>query len=196
MMEEEASSSKKGCVLAILFIVVAGLFLLDPFHRFGEEETVSPKEKTKTEQAVAGEENKGASYHGGYIVYVTGAVKHPGVYELPAGAHVFDAVKAAGDVIPYADLEAVPMEEEIETHRKIHIPLDPNRMDPSAQGIVNINTADEKELESLPGIGKTTAKKIINYRDENGPFQNKEDLKHVPSIGEGKYSKLADKITL
>lgn len=67
---------------------------------------------------------------------------------------------------------------------------------PRSLGLVNINTAGAKELETLPGIGKVTAEKIMAYREEHGSFRTKEDLKHVPSIGDGKFKKLADKITL
>lgn len=62
--------------------------------------------------------------------------------------------------------------------------------------LININTADLKELEKLPKIGEKTAQKIIDYRDENGPFQLKEDLKKVSGIGEATYGNLQDLITI
>ncbi len=130
------------------------------------------------------------------LVYVVGAVKEPGVYELPAGSRIYDAVKAAGDVIPYADLEAVNMSEKIEDGTKIHIPLNPMQINPGAAGKVNINTAADIELKTLPGVGEKTADRIIQYRNEQGGFKSKEEIKEVPTIGEGKYSKISDHITL
>lgn len=63
-------------------------------------------------------------------------------------------------------------------------------------GLVNINTASQSELESLPGIGEKTAEKIIDYREENGDFKTKEDLKNVSGIGDAKYSEIEDLITV
>ena len=62
-------------------------------------------------------------------------------------------------------------------------------------GLININTASQAELEKLPGIGEKTAEKIIEYREENGPFQSIEDLKNVSGIGEAKHSEVEDLIT-
>lgn len=63
-------------------------------------------------------------------------------------------------------------------------------------GLVNINTASQSELEGLPGIGEKTAEKIIDYREENGDFKTKEDLKNVSGIGDAKYSEIEDLITV
>ena len=60
----------------------------------------------------------------------------------------------------------------------------------------NINTANEIELRILPGVGVATAKKILDYREEHGKFKTKEELKEISGIGEGKYNKLSDKITI
>lgn len=170
----------------IAFILIGlSFFVLDPFSLRVEEpvpavETVADREESR----------------GRILVYVVGAVKNPGVYEIPEGSHYFDAVKAAGDVLPYADVNAVNMAEPVTESMKIYIPLDPYMKDPGAAGLVNINTAGKKELQSLPGIGQVTAEKIIAYREEHGNFNSKEDLKQVPSISDGKFKKLADKITL
>ncbi len=156
-----------------------------PFEK--EEETPLPvKDLSASEKATKGE----------LLVYVVGAVKEPGVYELPQGARLYDAVKAAGDVLPYADMAAINMAEPVADGTKVYIPLDPDQSDPRGVGLVHINRASAKELEALPGVGTVTAEKIYKYREEHGPFQQKEDLMKVPSIGESKYKKLADRITL
>ena len=66
----------------------------------------------------------------------------------------------------------------------------------SGSGLISINAASAKELEALPGVGQVTAEKIIRYREEHGRFSSKEELKKVPPIGESRYKKIADKITL
>lgn len=134
--------------------------------------------------------------NGTVMVYVVGAVKAPGVYEVPVGSRLSDAVKAAGDVLPYADMDAINMAEPVTDGMKIYISLDPEQADAKGNGLVNINQASAKELEALPGIGAATAEKIVQYRDGHGLFQTREDLKKVPSIGDGKFKKLEDKITL
>lgn len=87
-------------------------------------------------------------------------------------------------------------EEPLSDGMKIHIPLDPEQADARGSGLISINAASAKELEALPGVGKATADKIIRYREEHGRFSSKEELKKVPSIGESRYKKMTDKITL
>ena len=130
------------------------------------------------------------------LVYVTGAVRQPGVYELPEGSRFCDAVKAAGDVLPYAVMEDINMAEPLSDGMKIHIPLDPEQADARGGGSSCRRGASPKELEPRPGVGQGTAEKIIRYREEHGRFSSKEELKKVPSIGESRYKKMADKITL
>lgn len=130
------------------------------------------------------------------LVYVVGAVKSPGVYEMAEKSRIYDAVKAAGDVLPYADLEAVNMADEVSDGEKIYIPLHPDQAVAEGNRLVNINQATSSELTVLPGIGPATAEKIVQYREEHGLFQKKEDIKKVPSIGDSKFQKMADRIAL
>ncbi len=165
-------------------VCLAGIALYGAVS-FSEEETVF------VESGAAAEERAPA-----VTVYISGGVKHPGVYEVPEGSRVYELVKAAGDVVPYADVEAVNLSKELSDGEWVHIPVDPDRVTAADESVVNINTAGAAELETLPGIGEVTAKKILDYRAEHGPFAEKEDLMKVPSIGEGRYGKIADKITL
>lgn len=197
---EEEENSHFGCLLLVLFFAGLYVILFDPFHIFPEvtmpfyettkENTAAPAKKEEPLPSVAPTAGKGV------VVYVTGAVKKPGVYEMQPGTYVYDAVAAAGDVLPYADMSGVNLAEPVTKSMKIYIPLDVKHRDIGAENLININTADEKELEKLPGVGRVTALKILTYREENGLFQKKEDLKKVPSIGDAKYSRIEDKITL
>ena len=136
-------------------------------------------------------------------VYVSGAVSHPGVISLPDGARVADAVNACGGVLPTADLDALNMAQPLKDGMQIRVAqkaaVQSGAAEPvaaSRDGKVNINTADEKALDSLPGIGPAMAKRIIEYRSVNGSFQSPEDLKKVKGIGEAKFAKLKDKVSL
>ena len=174
------------CALAFIIPALVGFFVWsDDGKRSGEDSVVAEI----TESGNANEESR-------VLVYVVGAVKEPGVYELQRGSRVYEAVQAAGNVLPYADMEGVNMAEPVEDAMRVYIPLNPERTTPAAAGLVNINHASGTELETLPGIGAKTADKIIEYRNEHGGFRSKEELKEVPPIGEGKYAKVSERITL
>lgn len=150
------------------------------------------------------------------VVHVCGRVVKPGVYTLPAGARIKDAIELAGGAKPDADLEAVNLAARAEDGQQIYLPKvgalpapsPPGRHDPaasrarraasavrapksaSALGPVNINTAGPEELDRLPGVGPATAAKIIEYRRAIGGFTRPEDLLGVPGIGEKKFAEM------
>ena len=135
-------------------------------------------------------------------VYVSGAVNHPGVVSLAEGTRAADAVEACGGVLAQADLEAVNMAQVLKDGQQLRIPE--RRLDDGAvhsgsavkDGIIHINTADEKALDTLPGIGPAMAKRILEYRTEHGGFQTIEELRKVRGIGAAKYDKLKERIAL
>lgn len=139
------------------------------------------------------------------VVHVAGAVKHPNVYRLPKGARVFEAVEAAGGALDNADLNSVNLADYVQDATQIFIPFLP--VDNSAasagypaappapaDGKININTAGESEIDTLPGIGPAKARAIIQYRTENGPFQTVDDLEKVPGIGPKTLEDIRDKV--
>ena len=151
-------------------------------------------------------------------VYITGAVNTPGVYILPEGSRIADVIDKAGGLTDDADAGAVNLvyviedgmhiilprknEEEkeyITTESGLDVNNDTKKSDNGgnkqmSSAKININTATKEQLETLTGIGPSTADKIIEYRKENGNFKNAEDIKNVNGIGESKYSKIKDKI--
>jgi len=141
---------------------------------------------------------------GDLLVHVCGAVKREGVYRLCAGDRILNAVKAAGGALPAAELSSINLAEEVKDGQRIIVPEKEKqaaniiyKSGKSGKSIaanvpVNINTATEKELDDLPGVGPATAKKII----ENRPYSSIEDLSKVERFGKKKIEKLKDRITI
>lgn len=139
------------------------------------------------------------------VVHVSGAVVSSGVYELPEGSRVSDAIDAAGGMADDASGDALNLARILNDGEQVIVPTAEERMQElqaaadggaSPAGKVNINTATAEQLDTLPGIGESTAQKIIADREANGPFSSPEDLKRVSGIGDKKYAELADLITV
>ncbi len=124
-------------------------------------------------------------------VYVEGEVVNPGDYTLLTGAHVAEAVDAAGGFTIDADRGSVNLAATLRDGEQIHI----FKLGDVPQKI-NINTAEAWLLESLPGIGETLAQRIVDYRMANGYFQCINDLKQVDGIGASVFDKVKDKIAV
>lgn len=150
-------------------------------------------------------------------VFVNGAVVQEAVYTLPAGSLAQDAIEAAGGFADDANVTVVNLAQPMFNGAQVYVPFNvENNATPtavilteseavnstgkqtslSAEGMVNINSADATQLETLPGIGASTAEKIIAFRDENGRFATIEDIMNVPGIGEGKFDQLQELITV
>jgi competence protein ComEA len=146
------------------------------------------------------------------VVHVVGAVERPGIYRLPSGSRVADVVERAGPKFT-ADVDALNLAARLNDGQKVVVPerRPPGASGPTPQGAgasnsfqapssgdrkININTADQAELDRLPGIGPALAQRIIQYRETHGPFAAPEDLKRVPGIGDRKFEALKDMITV
>jgi competence protein ComEA len=141
-------------------------------------------------------------------VYVTGAVNKPGLVNVPEGARAAEAVNACGGLLPTADSEKINMAQSLKDGQQLKVPektgtnskMDSRKADKSKGADsgekVNINTADEKALDTLPGVGPAMAKRIIEYRESEGAFQSIEDIKKIRGIGEAKFAKMKDKICI
>lgn len=129
------------------------------------------------------------------VVDVAGAVARPGLYHLDAGTRIADAVAAAGGASAKADMTLVNLAAPLADGEQVLVPqrgtaAAPSGGAPSASAPVDLNTASADELDALPGIGPTTAQKIIDYRQANGPFRSVDDLEAVPGIGPSKLAQL------
>ena len=150
------------------------------------------------------------------IIHIIGEVNNEGIVEIDEGARIIDAVNEAGGLTEYADTSKVNLAYVLKDGQKVVIPsiYDEKEMEVvyndggdniiegnstengSSDGLVNINTATSQELQTLPGVGESTAQKIINYRNENGNFSNIEDIKNVSGIGDSKFNSIKDLITV
>lgn len=134
----------------------------------------------------------------GQLVYITGAVETPGLYELKENSSVGDVIAGAGGVLPYGDIESINMADRVSGGDHIHVRFNfhgnPEMLLRSQK--ININTATEKELDTLPGIGPAIAKRIIEYRQSKGAFTTIEDIKQVKGIGDGLFKKIHQNITV
>jgi competence protein ComEA len=139
------------------------------------------------------------------VIHITGAVPRPGVYALPEGARVQDAISAAGGFLAEAEKAGINLARLVDDGEQLDVPYGAgfspviptlDAVAPLAIEVININTASSAELESLPGIGPTTAQKIIEYRELNGPFLATEDIINVSGIGPGTYERIKVLITV
>jgi competence protein ComEA len=140
------------------------------------------------------------------VVHISGAVPRPGVYALPRSARVQDAISAAGGFLAEAEKDFINLARALEDGEKLDIPYiegaSPVIPTPGEEivaattELMDINTAADFELETLPGIGPTIAQRIIEYREENGPFLSIEDIVNVPGIGPVTFERIKDLITV
>ena len=178
----------------------------------GEASPIPAFPEGSPEGADPGEE---ASSRDTIVVYIVGAVERSDVYDLPAGSILNDLVALAGGLRENADGEAVNLAFTLESGMMIRIPYvgDSDKKwlvdsgvsgssasaglrDPQGSALVNINTASVSELCTLPGIGESTALKIISYRTENGPFSSITEIMNVSGIKAARYNDIKSFITV
>ena len=200
-------------IFIIGIIIAVGIIAFYVYSKDNNYEEISTEEimvknETQTEETTDTEK---------IVVHIMGAVKNEGILELNEGARVSDAINSAGGLAEDADMSKINLAYVLEDGVKIRIPSINDEhteeyittdgveiVESSSQttqnggnsksGLININTANETELDSLPGIGPSIAAKIINYREENGDFASIEDIKNVNGIGDSKFEELKDLI--
>jgi len=136
------------------------------------------------------------------FVDVTGAVNKPGVYTLTGKSRVIDAIKAAGDSAPGADLSTINLARVLNDGEQIYV--DSTIMNSSGArvskavhaGPININRATAHQLDALDGIGPVIAQRIVDYRKINGSFLSIDDLQKVSGIGAAKFAQIKAKVRI
>ena len=140
------------------------------------------------------------------LVHIAGAVRKPGLYEIPTGGRIADAIDAAGGPRPRADLNAINLAELLTDGQKLDVPrvgeepVVTTTAAPtpsgSVTGIVNINSADQAALETIPDVGPVTAAAIIAYREEVGGFTSVDELLEVDGIGPATLETIRPHVTV
>ena len=213
-----------ACLLAALFLAAAGCSSTTSVFPSAEGSEEEPAESGAGREDASGDAGQPGDSGDGTVtentviyVDVTGAVKAPGVYTLPAGSRVFEAIALAGGAREDASLENLNQAGILQDGQQIRVYTEEEAAQMAQQGSlpslpgaeaaagqkesqeaskVNINTAGKEELMTLTGIGETRAEAILAYRQETGGFQVPEDLMQVEGIKEKTFEKLKDQITV
>ena len=207
---------KQKKIILIILLAIA-LFIYYYFYTKNNTEEINNENLEITNTEKIDEEEKEEEK---IIIHITGAVNKEGIVELETNSRIADAIEKAGGVKENADLKNINLATILEDGMKIHIPtieeteanknteIENNNFQAITETTdnllntektkekININTSNKEDLYTLPGIGPSIASKIINYRQENGKFKNIEELKEVSGIGEAKYEKIKDLITI
>jgi len=198
---------KKSLIIIIFLLIIACISI----YFFTKEDTndyLSTNELYITQNTV---ENNTIVEE--IIIHIDGEVLNPGLVYLPVGSRIADAISAAGGTTELANIEKVNLAYELKDGQKIYIPsiydieeisyIQNDAGDniivndtSSNSSLINLNTATQAELETLPGIGSATASKIIDYRSKNGGFKQIEDIMNVNGIGEAKFNNIKEYICI
>ena len=212
-------NKKQKIVLFIIIIITLGIayytYTIKINDQFNIEEQNLEVEENKIEES-----NKIEEETTKIVVHVSGAVRNEGIVELKEKSRIADAIEMVGGVTEDAYMKDVNLATILEDGMKIYIPTKEEvekqrentndsvskdrNLDIYNNGSntskknnkVNINTASKEELDTLPGIGESTANKIINYRKENGKFKTIEEIKEVSGIGDSKYEQIKNLIEI
>ncbi len=190
-------------VAAAAFLAAAGFFY--GLSRHGGETALLETAKAHMETTAVTDTEDSAEPVPDYMyVYVCGEVAAPGVYELPAGSRIFEAIERAGGFTEAAAAESLNLAAVVSDGMKLRVLSEAEllTLPESAQAedgrpdLVNLNTAAKAELMTLPGIGESRAEDIIRYREQSGGFQKIEDIMKVSGIKEAGFQKIKDRITV
>lgn len=202
------SNQEKITIIFLLIVIIIGIGII-LYKNFNNEDNLALNSPSNFSENNIAEKIEVPSV----IIHISGAVKTPGVYQLKSTDRVVDAVKIAGGITERANPDAINLAALLKDGQKIIIPYkisnqvtvesDKNisknieevyssSSSPSDQ--ININTADDNTLQSLPGIGPVLSKRIIDYRNQNGLFEVIDDIKDVSGIGEKKFEGIKDLI--
>ena len=210
---QKLKKEQKIKIAITLFVIIIAIF----YYIYSQNQKEIFFEESKQENEV--QEKTEETENKKIIVHVSGAVKNEGIVELEEGARVANAIEKVGGVRDDAYTKDINYALKLEDGMKIYVPtIEETKQEKEEVNInsessnyiissnntktnensngqkVNINNADESELDELPGVGPSTAQKIIQYRKENGEFKSIDELKNVSGIGEAKFQKIKDLI--
>ncbi|MGY4690376.1 helix-hairpin-helix domain-containing protein [Salibacterium sp. K-3] len=198
-----AAGTAAAAVLIVFLLLI--VFRQDTTVQDVEDDEVFWEEKTTAAGPEAGSDAEPENSTDGrmqeVVIDVKGAVVEPGVYELREGSRVIDAIDTAGGMTEEAAPAAVNFAEKLYDEMVVLVPEEGEEQ-PAAgvqdegEAKIRVNYAEAAELETLPGIGPAKAAAIIAYREEQGSFEQEEDLLDVSGIGEASLEQMKDKVSL
>lgn len=210
---EKIKEYKIIVICAGLGLALGGFFLLKPTSQTPVKETnlqadvAAVSKETSTEKEVKKEEKDEPLEQDLITVDVKGAVKSPGIYDLPVGSRVHDAVQKAGGLTEEADSKSLNLAQKISDEALVYVPTkgEEATSQQAASGTspstskekkVNLNKASLEELKQVKGLGGKRAQDIIDHRGANGKFKSVDELKKVSGIGAKTIEKLKDYVTV
>ncbi len=210
---EKIKEYKIIVICAGLGLVLGGFFLLKPTSQTPVTETNLQTEVTtvakdsSSEKEVKKEEKEESPEQELITVDVKGAVKSPGIYDLPLGSRVHDAVQKAGGLTEEADSKSLNLAQKVSDEALVYVPTkgEEAASQQAASGTtpssskekkVNLNKAGLEELKQVKGLGGKRAQDIIDHREANGKFKSVDELKKVSGIGTKTIEKLKDYVTV
>ena len=209
-MKDWMNEHKIYLIIAVIIAFAAVYYFLEERKSSSEinVEEIVPTAINEEEEVIQPTQNQ-TKVAESFIVDVKGQVKMPGVYSSSPEERVIDVVQRAGGLTENADESKVNFAEHVQDAMVIYIPAkgeegnipqgltsNPSDTGGTKQGKINLNKADENELQNLPGIGPSKAAAIMEYRETNGPFKSVEDLKNISGIGDKTFDKLKDLISV
>lgn len=212
----EMLSAKQKTAIIIAGVIIVGIFIfymttksnnfiMPEINEIAEDENKGDWEEPEEEQIVSKE----------IVVHITGAVQKEGIVRIKEGSRIVDAIEAAGGMTDEINLEMINLAYTLKDGQKIYVPKLSDKEEEkyingekasniiidngteensSTNAKININTANIAQLETISGIGESTANKIIQYREKNGKFKTIEEIKNVSGIGELKYEGIKNDI--
>lgn len=208
-MLDNLDSKQKKIVIIVGIIIIIGIL----YFIYNEVDKKSTDQIDNNMLSIENNTKENEESKELVIVHITGAVRTPGIVKLPEGARIEDAIDKAGGLTEDADISDVNLAYVLEDGIKIKIPtiseekneeiiisssgegiVEKEISNNSENKIININKANETDLQTLPGIGASLAGRIVEYRNSNGKFNKIEDIKNVSGIGESKYENIKNLI--
>ena len=212
-MEELIEKIKEYKIIVIcasLGLVLGGFFLLKPVAQTPTKESnlqteVAAISKDSTDEKEDGNQKEEVVEQDLITVDVKGAVKSPGIYDLPVGSRVNDAVQKAGGLIDNADSKSINLAQKISDEALVYVPTKEEAANQESYSNatgnkeskkVNLNKASLEELKQVKGLGAKRAQDIIDHRESNGKFKSVDELKKVSGIGAKTIEKLKEYVTV
>ena len=210
---EKIKEYKIIVICAGLGLAIGGFFLIKPSSQTSVKETnlqaevAAVSRDSSSEKEVKKEEKDESPEQDLITVDVKGAVKSPGIYDLPVGSRVHDAVQKAGGLKEEADSKSLNLAQKVSDEALVYVPTkgEEAASQQAASGTtpstskekkVNLNKASLEELKQVKGLGGKRAQDIIDHREANGKFKSVDELKKVSGIGAKTIEKLKDYVTV